>query len=52
MAKVGRWEWLSSTDMYEVPEIRRNEEKGGAALSYHEMQDNERNGLRGETTGK
>ena len=35
----------------EVLEIRRNEKKGGAAVSYHEMQDNGRNGLRGEISG-
>ncbi len=46
--KVGRWEG-AAVSCREVPEIRRNGEKRGAAVSYHEMQDNVRIGWRGET---
>ncbi len=48
--KVGRWE-VAAVSCREVPEIRRNGEKGGAAVSYHELQDNGRIGWRGETAG-
>ena len=39
MAEVGRWEG-DAVSCREVPEIRRKEEKGGAAVSYCEIQDN------------
>ncbi len=50
LKKVGRCE-EAAVSCREVPEIRRNGEKGGAAVSYHEMQDDGRIGWRGESAG-
>ena len=48
--EIGGWEG-AAVSCREVPEICRNGEKGGAAVSYHEMQDNDRIGRRGEIAG-
>ena len=45
---TGQW---AAVSCLELPEIRRNEEKGGDAVSSHELQDNGRIGGRGETAG-
>ena len=39
--EIVRWEGAAMS-CREVPEIRKNGEKGGAAVSYCEMQDNDR----------
>ena len=41
--ETGGWEGVA-VRYREVPEIRRNGEKGAADVSYHEMQDNDRIG--------
>ncbi len=48
--EIGGWEGVA-VRCREVPEIRGNGEKGAAAVSYHEMQDNNRIWWRGEIAG-
>jgi hypothetical protein len=48
--EIGGWEG-AAVSCRELPEIRINEETGGAAVSYHEMQDNGRIGWREESAG-
>ena len=48
--EFGGWDGVA-VSCREVPEIRRNGDKGGTAVSYHEMQNNDRIGWRGVIAG-